>query len=137
MTGLALALIACFVAGAVASVWFRAKTARLARERKCTEIKQFVDHFNQAGIPVEVSTAVYQYLIDLPWMHRLPVDPKDELLDVYRIAGEELAEAYESILATTGRDLPDDRRGDALLVASVEDMVNFIAELPSKRAPLV
>jgi hypothetical protein len=59
-------------------------------------------------------------------MHRLPVDPKDRLLDVYRIAGEELMDAYEGILAVIGRDLPDRRRDDALVVENVEELVKFI-----------
>ena len=106
------------------------KTSRLAHSRTNKDVSQFVEHFSKIGIPVEVSKAVFQYFIDLPWMRRLPVDPKDRLLEVYRVSGEELMDAYENILAVIGRRLPHDRRADALLVENVEELVNFIADLP-------
>jgi hypothetical protein len=65
-------------------------------------------------------------------MQRLPVEPKDRVFDIYRLQGEELADAYTAILRTTGREMSQSRKDDALAVDTVEDLVRFVADLPTK-----
>lgn len=59
-------------------------------------------------------------------------DPSDSLNRVYGISGEELVDAYGSIITPLGRNLPDYRKDDAFRVETVDELVQFVAELPRK-----
>jgi hypothetical protein len=110
----------------------KVKHRQLKRSRPGSHLTQFVGYFQARGLSADVPIAVYRYLSGLPWMHDFPIDPKDKLGDVCRIGVEELGDAYPSILADIRRELPESRRRDAFLVETVKEMVQFVAELPTK-----
>ena len=133
MRDLAIPLATCVLLALIAAVWMRTKTRWLGRSRPRPDLNHFVGHFQTMGVSADVPTAVYQYLSGLPWLRGFPIHPEDKLVDVCRIAGQELNDAYASILRNTGRQLPDSRREDAFTVETVEEMVKFVAELPINR----
>jgi hypothetical protein len=134
MTGFAFAIATCILLGITAATWFRVRTRKLAQSRPQSGLPQFVEYFRNHQVPPEVSTAVHEYLSNLKWMQHFPVEPKDRVFEIYRLQGEELVDAYAAILRTTGRELAQSRRADALTVDTVEELVRFVASLPVKAA---
>ena len=96
----------------------------------------FIAHFRALSVKSEIAIAVYEYLSQLRWMQGISVQPQDRLLDIYRIEGEELADAYAGILPRLGLEMPGSVVPDSFLVETVEELVNFIANLPSKHVGL-
>lgn len=106
-----------------------------ARRRGSTEIRLFVEQFENHGIPAGVAYAVHRHLTD--WMkpvrRRFPISPGDDIADVYGIVDEDLIDFIADILKSTDRDFPGP--SDAIHgadVFTVTDLVRFVAGCPQR-----
>jgi hypothetical protein len=113
-------MIAAFTA--TGAVYYQVK---LARRPDGWPREQFVAEFGRAGVPPEISGAVYDYYRKLSIMPSYRVAPDDSLERVYGATHEEVDEAALSITESLGIKLPEERvlREWPTPLKTVRDMV--------------
>jgi hypothetical protein len=123
---------------AVVVVWTAASTGikwlkqyRLKRSRKGQDRQGFVRYFVVEGIPEALAIEVYRYLQKLQMVKGFPVNPEDNLEEVYGLQDEDLTEAIVEIAQICRVPMPPDGSPiwSQAYLYSVEDLIRFIDTL--------
>lgn len=105
-------------------LWIRRKKMRRANWTR----EAFVEHCSVRGVSVMVSGCVYDHLLEIPGMQRLPPDPKDRLSGVYGICDEDMGELCSRLCTRLGV-VPGDKEVDLRNVETVEELVVLLEEV--------
>jgi hypothetical protein len=126
------AVIAVVVVWTTASTGFKwFKQYRLKRSRKGQDRQGFLRYFVVEGIPEAIAIEVYRYLQKLQLVKGFPVNPEDNLEEIYGLQDEDLTEAIVEIAQICRAPIPPDGSPiwNQAHIYSVEDLIRFIDTL--------
>jgi hypothetical protein len=124
-----IAVVVVWTAATTGFKWFR--QFRLKRSRKGQDRQSFVRYFIVEGIPEPIVIEVYRYLQKQQMVKGFPVNPEDNLEEVYGLQDEDLSDAIVEIAQTCRVPVPPDNAPvwSQAHIFSVEDLVRFVEDL--------
>jgi hypothetical protein len=124
-----IAVVVVWTAATAGFKWFR--QYRLKRSRKGQDRQSFVRYFIVEGIPEPIAIEVYRYLQKQQMVKGFPVNPEDNLEEVYGLQDEDLSEAIVELAQICRVPVPPDNDPvwSQAHIFSVEDLVRFVEDL--------
>ena len=105
----------------------------IRRNRKDDKRGDFIDHFVSEGISEPVALSVYKYLQNWMGFDDFPVRPQDNIVKIYGIVDEDMDELIIEIAEANNLVVPDEPDEEQEPIATVEDLIRFIASFSEKR----
>jgi len=129
MEGLAI-LVLCLSVIVASSVVLRLRFRRTAADRRANSLDDYVGYFQRLGISSAISMAVHRYLEEFTRVPKFPVQPTDDLYDVYGLCDDDLEAAVRDLVLQFRREPPVQAEILASKpVRNVEDLVVLVAAL--------
>lgn len=111
--------------------WARYRQHQLAKARSGRGFEEFAGYFPAERYPRDKLRVVYEYFQGLQWVKNFPVDPNDDLSDVYGLADEDLDDAVFELAERYGKKSPTDADIEGQPpVRTVADVVRLLSRLP-------
>ena len=113
--------------------WSRYRQLQLAKARSGRGFEEFARYFPAESYPRDKLRVVYEYFQNLQFVKNFPVDPNDDLYEVYALCDEDLDDAVFELAERYGKKTPTDAGLEGQPpVRTVADVVRFLSRLPSK-----